>query len=67
MKKVLISKIKLPLRIYNNVKQKKGKLMARITLDQLTDIDGFICAALVDSESGLSLATAGTGVDLELA
>ena len=61
MKKVLISKIKLPLRIYNNVKQKKGKLMARITLDQLTDIDGFICAALVDSESGLSLATAGTG------
>lgn len=67
MKKVLISKIKLPLGIYNNVKQKKGKLMARITLDQLTDIDGFICAALVDSESGLSLATAGTGVDLELA
>ena len=61
MKKVLISKIKLPLRINNNVKQKKGKLMARITLDQLTDIDGFICAALVDSESGLSLATAGTG------
>ena len=38
--------------------------MARITLDQLTDIDGFICAALVDSESGLSLATAGTGIDL---
>ena len=41
--------------------------MARITLDQLTDIDGFVCAALVDSESGLSLATAGTAIDLELA
>ena len=41
--------------------------MARITLDQLTDIDGFVCAALVDSESGLSLATAGAGLDLELA
>ena len=44
-----------------------GMLMARITLDQLTDIDGFVCAALVDSESGLSLATAGAGLDLELA
>lgn len=42
--------------------------MARITLDQLTDIDGFIAASLVDSESGLSLATAGGGgIDLELA
>ncbi|AWL29316.1 hypothetical protein A7P53_16220 [Acinetobacter defluvii] len=41
--------------------------MARITLEPLTDIDGFVCAALVDSESGLSLATAGTGLDLELA
>ena len=44
-----------------------GMLMARITLDQLTDIDGFVCAVLVDSESGLSLATAGAGLDLELA
>ncbi|WP_111858622.1 roadblock/LC7 domain-containing protein [Acinetobacter sp. CFCC 10889] len=41
--------------------------MARITLEPLSDIDGFVCAALVDSESGLSLATAGTGIDLELA
>jgi len=44
-----------------------GMLMARITLDQLTYIDGFVCVALVDSESGLSLATAGAGLDLELA
>lgn len=40
--------------------------MARITLEQLSGIDGFV-AALVDSESGLSLATQGTGMDLELA
>ena len=41
--------------------------MARISLESLNDIDGFIAAALVDSESGLSLATQGTGMDLELA
>lgn len=42
--------------------------MAKVTLDTLTAIDGFIAAALVDSESGLALATQGTRVvDLELA
>ena len=41
--------------------------MARIGLDTLTNLDGFIAAALVDSESRLALATQGSGVDLELA
>lgn len=41
--------------------------MARIALDTLTGIDGFVAAALVDSDSGLALATQGTGINLELA
>ena len=41
--------------------------MARISLDALTGLDGFVAAALVDSDSGLALATQGSCVDLELA
>ena len=41
--------------------------MAKLDLNPLTEIDGLIAAALVDSTSGLSLSAVGSGLDLELA
>ena len=41
--------------------------MAKLDLNPLVEIDGFIAAALVDSSSGLSLSAVGSGLDLELA
>ena len=37
------------------------------TLDDLLSLDGAMCAAIVDYNSGMMLGSAGTGVDLEVA
>ncbi len=41
--------------------------MAKLSLEPLASVDGFIAAALVDTDSGLALATQGSGLDLDLA
>jgi predicted regulator of Ras-like GTPase activity (Roadblock/LC7/MglB family) len=45
----------------------RSNIMAKALLDGLTTLDGFVASVLVDSSSGLSLATIGGGLDLELA
>ena len=37
------------------------------TIDQLLAVDGALCAAIVDSSSGMILGEGGSGVDLEVA
>jgi hypothetical protein len=37
------------------------------TLDELLTADGALCAAIVDSNSGMMLGSVGSGVDLEVA
>ena len=39
----------------------------KATLDELMTLDGALCAAVVDSASGMMLGSAGSGVDLEVA
>ena len=37
------------------------------TLEELLSTDGAMCAAIVDSTSGMILGSAGSGIDLEVA
>ncbi|SHF45542.1 hypothetical protein SAMN02745117_01981 [Lampropedia hyalina DSM 16112] len=37
------------------------------TLDEILTLDGAMCAAIVDSTSGMMLGSAGSGVDMEVA
>ena len=50
-------------------REKKDIAMANIkqSLDELLTADGAMCAAVVDSASGMMLGSAGSGVDLEVA
>lgn len=41
--------------------------MAKISLDPLRDLDGYVASALVDADSGMLLAGDGTGVNLDVA
>jgi hypothetical protein len=37
------------------------------SLDEILELDGAMCAAVVDSTSGMMLGSAGSGIDLEVA
>ncbi|MBK8069576.1 MAG: roadblock/LC7 domain-containing protein [Rhodanobacteraceae bacterium] len=41
--------------------------MAKITLEGLRSIDGYVASALVDTDSGMLLAGDGSGINLEVA
>ena len=41
--------------------------MAKLSLEPLRDLDGYVAAALVDSDSGMLLAGDGSAVNLEVA
>jgi hypothetical protein len=62
--------IPIPVRHEPDLQREKREIaMANIkqSLDELLTADGAMCAAVVDSASGMMLGSAGSGVDLEVA
>lgn len=51
----------------NSANGKENMATIRQALDDLLTVDGAMCAAVVDSASGMMLGSAGSGVDLEVA
>jgi len=51
------------------ISKRKGKTMATIkqVLEEMLTTEGAMCAAVVDSGSGMMLGSAGSGLDLEVA
>jgi hypothetical protein len=42
-------------------------VIRKVTINQLLDLDGALCAAVIDYNSGMTLASVGSGIDLEVA
>jgi predicted regulator of Ras-like GTPase activity (Roadblock/LC7/MglB family) len=59
----------VPKRSPHSTRRLEERNMATIkqSLDELLTVDGAMCAAVVDSASGMMLGSAGSGVDLEVA
>ncbi len=51
----------------HSLQTRKHLATIKQTLDELMTLDGALCAAVVDSASGMMLGSIGTGVDLEVA
>jgi predicted regulator of Ras-like GTPase activity (Roadblock/LC7/MglB family) len=59
--------VSIPLNAAINISKGKNMSNMNIIVDTLLAIDGALTAAIVDSNSGMILGSAGSGVDLELA
>ncbi len=52
---------------FSTIRQENNLASIKQTLDDILTIDGAMCAAVVDSGSGMILGAVGSGVDMEIA